>query len=102
MVELESDEMVRNADKVDVAFLVVGDPLGWVYVCLRIVQKLISQSYHPHGSATTVLAAQYPYHHDSQRFYPDRTRINRTTNVQFRSDTFARILYRNVDTSELV
>lgn len=28
MVELESDEMVRNADKVDVAFLVVGDPLG--------------------------------------------------------------------------
>jgi diphthine synthase len=30
MVELESDEMVRNADKVDVAFLVVGDPLGLV------------------------------------------------------------------------
>lgn len=30
MVELESDEMVRNADKVDVAFLVVGDPLGSV------------------------------------------------------------------------
>jgi diphthamide biosynthesis methyltransferase len=28
MVELESDEMVRNADTVDVAFLVVGDPLG--------------------------------------------------------------------------
>lgn len=30
MVELESDDMIRNADKVDVAFLVVGDPLGWV------------------------------------------------------------------------
>lgn len=28
MVELESDEIMRDADKVDVAFLVVGDPLG--------------------------------------------------------------------------
>lgn len=27
-VELESDEILRDADKVDVAFLVVGDPLG--------------------------------------------------------------------------
>jgi diphthine synthase len=29
-VELEADEILRDADKVDVAFLVVGDPLGWV------------------------------------------------------------------------
>jgi diphthamide biosynthesis methyltransferase len=28
IVELESDEMIKGADKVDVAFLVVGDPLG--------------------------------------------------------------------------
>ncbi|BEJ16636.1 hypothetical protein CspHIS471_0600370 [Cutaneotrichosporon sp. HIS471] len=28
IVELESDEILRDADKVDVAFLVVGDPLG--------------------------------------------------------------------------
>ncbi|OCF31389.1 diphthine synthase [Kwoniella heveanensis BCC8398] len=28
MVELEADEILRDADKVDVAFLVVGDPLG--------------------------------------------------------------------------
>lgn len=27
-VELESDDILRDADKVDVAFLVVGDPLG--------------------------------------------------------------------------
>lgn len=27
-VELEADEILRDADKVDVAFLVVGDPLG--------------------------------------------------------------------------
>lgn len=35
MVELESDEMVRNADTVDVAFLVVGDPLGQVMSTLE-------------------------------------------------------------------
>ena len=29
-VELESDEILRDADQVDVAFLVVGDPLGYV------------------------------------------------------------------------
>lgn len=29
-VELESDDILRDADKVDVAFLVVGDPLGYV------------------------------------------------------------------------
>ncbi|WVF65666.1 diphthine synthase [Kwoniella sp. CBS 6097] len=28
MVELEADEILKDADKVDVAFLVVGDPLG--------------------------------------------------------------------------
>ncbi|EJT45621.1 diphthine synthase [Trichosporon asahii var. asahii CBS 2479] len=27
-VELESDDILKDADKVDVAFLVVGDPLG--------------------------------------------------------------------------
>jgi diphthine methyl ester synthase len=28
MVEMESDEILRDADKEDVGFLVVGDPLG--------------------------------------------------------------------------
>jgi diphthine synthase len=31
MVESESDEILSNAQNVDVAFLVVGDPFG--YVC---------------------------------------------------------------------
>lgn len=30
MVEADSDEILRDADKEDVAFLVVGDPLGYV------------------------------------------------------------------------
>lgn len=29
-VELEADEILRDADKEDVAFLVAGDPLRWV------------------------------------------------------------------------
>jgi diphthine synthase len=29
MVETQSDEILRDADKEDVAFLVVGDPLGY-------------------------------------------------------------------------
>jgi diphthine synthase len=29
-VELESDDILKDADKVDVSFLVVGDPLGCV------------------------------------------------------------------------
>jgi len=35
MVEMGSDEILREADKVDVAFLVVGDPLGYVPFFLR-------------------------------------------------------------------
>lgn len=31
MVEMESDEILRDAQNVDVAFLVVGDPFGSVY-----------------------------------------------------------------------
>lgn len=30
MVEQQSEELFRDADKEDIAFLVVGDPFGWV------------------------------------------------------------------------
>jgi len=30
MVESSSDDILKDADKVDVAFLVVGDPFGYV------------------------------------------------------------------------
>lgn len=36
MVEMDSDEILRDADKVDVAFLVVGDPFGCVVTALRV------------------------------------------------------------------
>lgn len=32
MVELESDEILRNADHEDVSLLVVGDPFGCVLI----------------------------------------------------------------------
>lgn len=35
MVESNSDEILRNAENEDVAFLVVGDPFGFVMdICL--------------------------------------------------------------------
>ena len=34
MVETDSDAILRDADTQDVAFLVVGDPFGYVWVCL--------------------------------------------------------------------
>ena len=30
MVETQSDEILKDADKEDVSLLVVGDPFGWV------------------------------------------------------------------------
>jgi diphthine synthase len=30
MVESSSDDILKDADKVDIAFLVVGDPFGYV------------------------------------------------------------------------
>lgn len=35
MVETDSDAILKDADKVDVAFLVVGDPFGCVPLPLR-------------------------------------------------------------------
>jgi len=32
MVESDSDSILKDADKVNVAFLVVGDPFGYVYI----------------------------------------------------------------------
>ena len=39
MVESASDEILRDAQSVDVAFLVVGDPFGYVQMILRWVQR---------------------------------------------------------------
>ena len=49
MVETESDEILRDADKENVALLVVGDPFGWVYavrVCPACLQPLSSGLLH--------------------------------------------------------
>jgi diphthamide biosynthesis methyltransferase len=36
MVESSSDDILKDADKVDVAFLVVGDPFGYAYPDINI------------------------------------------------------------------
>ena len=40
MVELESDEILRGADKEDVSLLVVGDPFGYVHAYTLLVHNL--------------------------------------------------------------
>lgn len=37
MVETESDEILRNADKEDVALLVVGDPFGYAWLSIAML-----------------------------------------------------------------
>lgn len=40
MVETESDEILRNADKEDISLLVVGDPFGFVYLLITMTFTL--------------------------------------------------------------
>lgn len=51
MVEAESDEILRNADKEDISLLVVGDPFG--YISSRIILPSRHSSSFYTNSATT-------------------------------------------------
>jgi hypothetical protein len=102
MVELESDEMVRNADTVDVAFLVVGDPLGYALCRRSQMTRANRQSYNPHGPSSSMFSAQHPNDDYPQCIHPHSPRIYRTSDVQLRSDPLFGILHRNMDASELV
>ena len=54
MVETESDEILRDADKEDVALLVVGDPFGWAH-------PILSHAFYQSNSTKSNHA--YRYHH---------------------------------------
>jgi diphthine methyl ester synthase len=45
MVESESDEILRDAEKEDVAFLVVGDPYGYVLFSQLIPISLLGTDF---------------------------------------------------------
>ncbi|TIB02578.1 hypothetical protein E3P94_00949 [Wallemia ichthyophaga] len=49
MVETESEEILSRASEIDVSFLVVGDPYGWVYEGVRSLAQLTNAP----NSATT-------------------------------------------------
>jgi hypothetical protein len=42
MVESSSDDILQDADKVDVAFLVVGDPFGYIYRAFSLFYKYLT------------------------------------------------------------
>lgn len=44
MVETESDEILRNADKENISLLVVGDPFGYVTFLVRPPNFLAAES----------------------------------------------------------
>ena len=44
MVESASDEILRDAQNVDVAFLVVGDPFGYAFSSINLAPYLSFQS----------------------------------------------------------
>lgn len=44
MVESSSDDILKDADKVDVAFLVVGDPFGFVHASTFLDSLTTAQS----------------------------------------------------------
>jgi precorrin-2 methylase len=48
MVESSSDDILQDADKVDVAFLVVGDPFGYVYTVIQGIPAAYNWTAQPH------------------------------------------------------
>jgi diphthamide biosynthesis methyltransferase len=53
MVESSSDDILRDADKVDVAFLVVGDPFGYTYPDIDIFNSVSNVSVEQQLTATS-------------------------------------------------
>jgi diphthine synthase len=61
MVESASDDILNDAQNVDVAFLVVGDPFGYVSFFLSTLQMLTrSQGNYTYRSRPARTLTQYP------------------------------------------
>jgi hypothetical protein len=87
MVESSSDDILKDADKVDVAFLVVGDPFGYVALGnLPVDTSNTPQSNHTHRPRTPCPRTLHPHALDSQRQHFDLDRHDRAAAVQLRAD----------------
>ena len=58
MVESNSDKILADAEVVDVAFLVVGDPFGWVSPYLLITPSCDRVHHYPRGNSLTFVGQQ--------------------------------------------
>jgi precorrin-2 methylase len=56
MVESSSDDILKDADKVDVAFLVVGDPFGYAYPYMDIFNPVSNAPLEQQLTATSFSA----------------------------------------------
>ncbi|KAK4687373.1 hypothetical protein P7C73_g2730, partial [Tremellales sp. Uapishka_1] len=108
MVELESDDILAGAKEVDIAFLVVGDPLGYAIFSVRaiphhlLILSPIPQRNNPYGPSASCYGPWRSDSDDPQRLDPHRARLDRTAAVQLWPIDLAAILYRDMDARELV
>ena len=104
MVETESDEILRNADKDDISLLVVGDPYGYADSPRLQLSELTRclQRYNTHGHRPPRALAQHPDADHPQRVDHERGRRVRPAAVQLRTDSLARVLYRDVEAGQLL
>lgn len=102
MVELEADDILKDADKVDISFLVVGDPLGYVLdIFTNTMRRWLIvfwlQSDHPQRPPAPRPITQHPHLHHPQCLHPHRPRIYWFTNVLIWANAFFTVLHGNVE-----
>lgn len=105
MVESNSEAIVADADKEDVAFLVVGDPFS--YVCLGTFMGISTDGLqgndtHRSSSSLSAIDACHPNPCSPRRFHLDRDWMYWTVTVQLWSDHLHGILHRLLATDKLL
>ena len=100
MVETQSDEILKDADKEDVSLLVVGDPFGWVRSSSQILPLLTDQEKgnDAHGHHPSRQSTQHPHPRSAQRVHNERRRRVRATTIQLWTDRIIGVLHRYMET----
>jgi hypothetical protein len=97
LVELGADELLKDADKEDIAFLVVGDPLGSVLSLsprrLALYPQRDMQRDNSHRHSPSRETAEHSNASHSQRFHPQRCWRVWPPAVQLRTGGFSCVLH---------
>ena len=104
MVESASDDILKGADKVDIAFLVVGDPFGQVTLLgyddvLSLTVTQSDNSHRPHPSRPGI---DNTNEINTECLHSQRYRCHGFTTVQFRPDRLHGVLHRDLEAGEFL